>query len=363
MNGWRRATAYNPAAMVEIVANLHMHTPYSDGYRYHRSIATAAARAGLDAIIVTDHNVRVGGVEGYVDGVLVLTGEEVHDVRRQPQANHCLIYNVDGELSPLAASPHKLVDEAIKRGGLAFFAHPFEYGSPLSEDYAAIPWVDWDVRNNTGIEIWNYMTEFKARLWSWPVALFGIFFPSVLIRGPFRATLRKWDELLAGGRRVVAIGNADAHGTPITAGAFRRIVFPYGYLFRCINTHLLIDRPLTHDLETDRRMIYDALRVGRCFVGYDLAGPTHGFIFSARSSAARAVMGEDLVRAGATRFEVRCPAAGLIRLIRHGRVVAERFGRTLEHTSVEAGAYRVEVRRFFRGRLRGWIYSNPIYVK
>ncbi|HSM58601.1 MAG TPA: hypothetical protein VK879_20775, partial [Candidatus Sulfomarinibacteraceae bacterium] len=47
-----------------------------------------AIRAGLDFIIVTDHNVWVHGVEGYYETdegrVLLLTGEEVHDVRRQP---------------------------------------------------------------------------------------------------------------------------------------------------------------------------------------------------------------------------------------------------------------------------------------
>ena len=58
--------------MVEIVANLHMHTPYSDGHDYHHEIAKAAARAGIDVIIVTDHNVLVRGKDGYVDGVLVL---------------------------------------------------------------------------------------------------------------------------------------------------------------------------------------------------------------------------------------------------------------------------------------------------
>lgn len=349
--------------MVEIVANLHMHTPYSDGHLYHREIAAAAARAGLDVIIITDHNVLVCGKDGYVDGVLVLVGEEVHDARRRPQANHCLIYNANTEVAPFASNPHKLMHEVARRGGLTFFAHPIEYGSPLNDDFAAIPWVDWDVRDNTGIELWNYMTEFKARLWSWPAAVFSAFFPSLVIRGPFKATLHKWDALLADGRRVVAIGNADAHGTPFQIGPIRKAIFPYDYLFRCVNTHLLIERPLTQDIARDKRMVYDALRAGRCFVAYDLAGQARGFTFTARSSAARATMGEELHRHGATQFKVRCPGIGIITLIHNGRQVARKLGRVLEHTSVAPGAYRVEVRRFFRGWWRGWIYSNPIYVR
>jgi hypothetical protein len=349
--------------MVEIVANLHMHTPYSDGHKYHREIAEAAARAGIDAIIVTDHNIYVRGVEGYHSGVLVLVGEEVHDVRRRPQANHCLIYDANDELAKCAMKPQTLVDEAIKRGGMAFFAHPFEVASPIDSDLIAIPWLDWDVQRFTGIEIWNYMTEFKSTLWGWPAAIFNAFFPSLVISGPFRQTLRKWDELLAAGRRVVAIGSADAHGTPFRLGPLKRTVFPYEYLFKCVNTHVLIDRPLSRNPDKDRKMVYDALRAGRCFVGYDLAGPTKGFSFTAQSGADRATMGEELPRRMATRFQIACPAVGTIRLLRNGKVVASKLGRKLNYTTIEPGVYRVEVKKLFRGWLRGWIYSNPIYVK
>jgi predicted metal-dependent phosphoesterase TrpH len=51
--------------MHEIVVNLHMHTRYSDGTGTHKDIAHAAIKTGLDAVIVTDHNVLVQGVEGY----------------------------------------------------------------------------------------------------------------------------------------------------------------------------------------------------------------------------------------------------------------------------------------------------------
>jgi predicted metal-dependent phosphoesterase TrpH len=51
--------------MHEIVVNLHMHTPYSDGTGTHEDIAQAALRAGIDAVIVTDHNVYVNGPEDY----------------------------------------------------------------------------------------------------------------------------------------------------------------------------------------------------------------------------------------------------------------------------------------------------------
>jgi len=49
----------------EYAGNLHIHSVYSDGSGRHAEIAEAAAAAGLNFVIVTDHNVRVEGLEGY----------------------------------------------------------------------------------------------------------------------------------------------------------------------------------------------------------------------------------------------------------------------------------------------------------
>jgi len=52
--------------MEEIIINLHMHTRYSDGSGSHQDIAEAALKCGLDAVIVTDHNVLPRDFEGYI---------------------------------------------------------------------------------------------------------------------------------------------------------------------------------------------------------------------------------------------------------------------------------------------------------
>ena len=57
--------------MQEIVVNLHMHTRYSDGSGSHKDIANAAIQTGLDAVIVTDHNVLVEGVESTDPSALI----------------------------------------------------------------------------------------------------------------------------------------------------------------------------------------------------------------------------------------------------------------------------------------------------
>jgi hypothetical protein len=349
-------------SMYEYAGNIHVHTAYSDGQALHAEVAQAAAKAGLDFVIVTDHNVWVNGVERVYGKVLLLVGEEVHDVRRQPQANHLLAYNAESELAPLAADPQKLINEVNERGGFCYLAHPHEYRSPLSPDLAAIPWVDWDVTGYVGLEIWNYMSEFKALARNRLAALFYAYFPALGITGPFRTTLRRWDQLLVQGRRIAAIGGSDAHGNTYSLGPLRRVVFPYEHLFRCVNTHIIIERPLTGSLENDKKQIYDALRAGHTWVGYDLLAPTTGFRFDARSINTQATMGDELVRTAATKFDVKIPRSGDIRLLCNGRVVARARGQQLRFTTADPGAYRVEVYRSYRLGRRGWIFSSPIHV-
>jgi hypothetical protein len=346
----------------EYAGNPHVHTSYSDGEALHAEIAQAAAKAGLDFIIVTDHNVWVNGCERHYGKVLLLVGEEVHDVRTRPQANHLLIYSTEAELATLASDPQGLINETNRLGGLCYLAHPFEYSSHAGPDLAAIPWTDWDVTGYTGLEIWNYMSEFKARSRNKLSALLHAYAPTTCIVGTFRYTLRQWDRLLAQGRRVAAIGGADAHANSYSMGPFRRVVFPYEFLFRCVNTHIIAERPLSGDLGQDKSLVYNALRSGHTWVGYDLLAPTTGFRFQARSMTNHAIMGDDLKRTGATKFDVQTPEGADILLLRNGQPVARARGKRLQYTTADPGVYRVEAYRSQRAVRRGWIFSSPIYV-
>ena len=364
--------------MHELSGNMHMHTPYSDGEKYHEAIAEDAIRAGLDFIIVTDHNVWVQDVEGYYENgdgrVLLLTGEEVHNVRRRPQASHFLAYGARQEMARYAADPQELIDRTIEAGGHGFLAHPHEKDLPFVDE-SNLGWHDWDIEGFTGLEIWNYMSSFKNRLaealermplkrksLGMLIAARMALNPQKVVTGPEPETLALWDELLASGKRVVAIGNSDAHGTPMSIGPLRREIYPYEFLFRAVNTHLLTPTPLSGDLDADRRMIHQAIGQGNAWVGYDMPHPTAGFRFSGQGSE-EGVMGDRVkLEVGAT-LQVHTPAQADIRLIRHGETVAQAVDSTdLVHTPLEQGAYRVECTIDYLGQSRGWIYSNPIYL-
>ncbi len=352
--------------MHELTVNLHMHTTYSDGSGTHADLARAAIKSGVDVLLVTDHNAWVQGVDAYHrDGkkrVLLLAGEEVHDQDRDPQKNHLLIFGAERELASLADSPQALVNAVRAAGGLCFIAHPVDPPLPVfGED--DISWVDWDVSGFTGIELWNGFSELKSVVRNKLDGLFYAYFPEAIARGPLPETLALWDRLLNNGQKTVAVGGSDAHARHMSLGPLRRVIFPYTYHFSAVNTHMLVSNPLLGDIASDKKMIYEALAAGHCFVGYDLPASTQGFRFSAHGRDQTVVMGDEIKADGGITFQVKFPAPVEAYLLKNGEVIQNTRKEALTFTTDEPGVYRVEAYRHYLGRRRGWIFSNPIYLK
>lgn len=353
--------------MHEVIVNLHMHTRYSDGSGVHNDIVAAALKAGVDVVIVTDHNVLVQGFEGYYKDkarrVLMLIGEEVHDQARDPQKNHLLVFGAGRELAALAEQPQHLINAVRESGGLSFLAHPDDPEAPAFRE-TDISWVDWSVQNYTGIELWNALSELKTVV---PTKLHGAFyayFPAFVAHHPIPSTLARWDALLSGGGRVVAIGGSDAHALHMRMGPIHRMIFPYEFHFRAVNTHVLLPEPLSGDVNLDKKLIYEALGQGHCFVGYDLPASTKGFHFTAQGRDTIALMGDEIPAKGGVTLQAKLPAQAEIRLLKDGEVIQtwkNQIGCT--HITTGPGVYRVEVYRRYLGKRRGWIYSNPIYLR
>ena len=351
----------------ELVINLHMHTIYSDGTGTHAELAEAAKKAGLDAIIITDHNIWVQGVEGYhgeeEHKVLVLIGEEVHDQARNPQKNHLLVFGAEKELATYAPDPQTLINQVNKNGGICFLAHPVDPEAPKFNQ-ADLSWVSWDVTGFTGIELWNSMTEFKSLLTGYLPAIRYAFNFEQVAHGPFPDTLKKWDELLSQGNPVVAVGGSDAHAMNGSLGPVSRVLFPYENHYQAINTHVLTPSPLSGNVEDDKKMIYQALRSGHAFIGYDLPASTKGFRFSAHLNEGQAVMGDTIKAGEATTLQIRLPRVAECHLLKDGEIIRSSWKReTFVHKVDSPGVYRVEVFIEFKGKRRGWIFSNPIYIK
>jgi len=344
-----------------------MHTTYSDGSGSYSDIANAALNADLDAIIITDHNVLVGGVEKYFENngrqLLMLVGEEIHDPYRMPQKNHLLVFGSNRELAAFAPNPQNLINQVKMDGGLCFLAHPDETALPLFNE-GDFSWESWEVRGYTGIELWNGLSEFKAVIHNRLQAVFYAFFPEFIARGPEEATLKKWDELTSAGDRVVAIGGTDAHCLKFHLGLLKKTIFPYEFHFRTVNTHLITPGLLSGDLAGDRKMIYDAMRAGHGFIGYDIPSSTRGFRFTAQGRDENGIMGDILHLDGGATLQIHNPGRCECLLLKNGNIVDQWSDReTCTYIASEPGVYRVECYINFLGKRRGWIFSNPIYLR
>lgn len=353
--------------MPEIVGNLHLHTTTSDGTGTHDEVASAAARAGLDFIIYTDHNTWVDGVDGWYHDpnsnreILRLMGQEINDQSLEPEVNHMLCLFVNKDLESVAADPQQLVDTVNEHGGVSFLAHPLERPGVTGVDMT-FPWVSWDISGYTGVELWNTMTDVKWRLRTVTRGIIGGYIRHWVVTEPFPEMLAKWDELCSNGQKVVAVGSTDAHAMLVTWKILTRNFYPYEFLFRTVNTHILLLDPLSRDVDHARQQIREALALGHCFIGYDLPASTRSFTFTGTSGGNQAIMGDTLKLQGTATLSVSSPHKAQLSLLKDGQIIAQTKGKILEQQIDEPGVYRVEAHRRYWGWRRGWVYTNPIYV-
>ncbi len=347
---------------VEYVGNLHIHSRYSDGAGSVSEIARSAGRAGLDFIILNDHEHMTNSLhleeEGIYDGVRVLMGLEIG--RRY---HHYLAYGLTEMVRGEGLEPQEVIDRVNQKGGFGFLAHPFEKGMPFRERSIAYTWNDLSVGGYTGICIWNFSSRWKERIKGPFHGIFFLLFKVWTLKGPSRKTLSFWERQCER-RRVVGIGGSDAHGAGFQWGPLRLVPFPYDVTLNSINVHLLLDEPLSRDFARAKAQIYGAMKGGRLFIAHDHLKPATGFRFVYRTEGgARLAMGEE-ARFQEGVFSVECPAWGEIRLVKDGGLLGRWRGARASVQVKEKGVYRVEVRRrvpFFG--LRPWIFSNPIYLR
>jgi hypothetical protein len=359
-----------PAGASQSPGALHVHSVFSfDGHGEIESIAAAARATGLEWIGMTDHDslgARYAGFEGRREGVHVIVGYEW-----TPRGgDHALMYGRPEAIpAPLArtVAPDEALRIVTAHGGMAFVAHPDEQRAALAH-LPPLPWHDWSVRGFTGIELWNYMSEWAERLTRLNAVHHAIW-PGMRMRGPTARSLAWWDALnrlapaggLHGGARLtVGVSGVDAHGEGIRVLGRHWTVFPYERVFRTYTNVLLLDAPLPADAGAAREAILRAIGEGRLLFADRTRGDPLGASFEVRAPSARLGVGGMGRLADGAQAEVRLevPEAATLRILRDGEVVASGQGRELMMAAGAPGAYRAEAERGGRP----WLFTNPIVL-
>ena len=337
---------------VRVSGVAHIHTTHSDGGGTVADIESAAAAAGLDFVIVTDHNsLAAKSREGYGDtGVLTIVGTEISN-----HEGHLLAVGLPAPTYRFSGDGLDTLRDLDDLGSLSFAAHP---ESPRED----LRWTGWSLPGDWGIEILNGDSQWRAAGWT---SLLGtaLLYPLNsdysllrLLRRP--AALFRWDDLLAR-RHAPAIAGADAHGTLRPAAA---LPLPtYEAVFRIAQNYVLLEQPLSGNAPADTAAILAALARGRAYIGVGALAPADRFFFLAERDGSRWTMGDTVASGGPVQLQAggARPANARITLYRNGVTVATADG-PLDTRVTEPGVYRVEVQ--VPGWDVPWIVSNPIYV-
>jgi len=350
--------------LVDVSCVIHVHSTYSDGTATVPEIVEAAAAAGADAVLLTDHDTlaaRRDGWEGRHDGVSLLVGTEV-----SPKQGHYLAFGVAGEIPHEGRSALQIADAVRAAGGVGFAAHPFSRGGRMLVPGLARrvvlphgwPALD-DPRGCDGVELWSLTTD-AAEAWTTPREAFDwIRDPEAAIAGgPPPHHLRRWDELSAR-RRVPAIGGLDGHAPGIRVRGRVRSPLSHRRTFDLLQTQLLCERSLTGDPEADWRTIVAALAKGAAWLVCPRVARARGARLWAEPAGGGSIPMGGEAPAGRAVLRVRLPRVADVRVLRDGVAVHEARAAALDLDIEAPGVYRAEAR--IDGRL--WLLSNPIHFR
>ena len=346
---------------------VHVHSRLSDGSGTPQQIAAAAAKAGLQFVVLTDHGdgTRAPAAPAYHGDVLV-----VHALEVSSNDGHVVVLGLEKAPYPLGGDARDVIEDVSRLGGMSVAAHP---ASPKPQ----LRWTEWSGAFN-GIEWLNGDSESRDERW--------FTHARVLLTYPFRSTavlasmldrpdtvLRRWDAITAR-RRVVGIAAADAHARldlhgEESAGSLGSVRIPgYEAMFGAFSVTLTGVR-LVRDATADATSVLAALKSGRVYSVVDALAKPAAVSFRAARGDQHWEMGE-LVPAGDKDVELQvdsnAPAESRIVLLREGKVVTKTSGPSLRYVVPGIRAvYRVEI------RVDGapgsppvpWVVTNPIYVR
>jgi len=341
---------------------VHIHTVRSDGSGTVRDVAHAAKQAGLDFVILSDHNASTDAREdaGYYDGVLVLVGSEVS----VPEAHILYVPHPDSSFHSIEYLKENIYE--VDDQALVMIAHPFLPKRPLKKDTTHL---------TDGIELIN-ADEIWRKTSRWRLFEAFVTYPlmpysmNTMVMTP-EENMQLWRAKAAEGSTLKYIGSVDAHASvKITKERVWR--FPSYYrLFKIVQTHVVARQPLIGDYRHDARIVYDALKNGNAYISYENLGGTGGFEFFATAADTLYPSGSIVQTGKEIQLHLRVPEGQQVRVYIKSPdgAVVEADGNEVQYENPEPGVYYAEVSQVRRILPFGkkvefpWIIANPIIIQ
>lgn len=334
------------------IGAIHIHSVYSDGTGDIESISKAAKNAGLDWIIVTDHN-SFEIEEGIYNGVYVIRGEEISP----KDENHYLALGINKYIQPNVNAKHNI--EAVKlNGGFGFAAHADE-SDYRRNSHQPIKWTNKNITPD-GVEIWNWFSEWADNLNDRNIfsLAYAYLFKHNLVKEANATTIKWWDKLNNTSDKIIpAIGGIDAHALKIKGYVIPVTIFPYQDMFKTIVNVISSNKPFAKDFETRKTQILEAIKAGRNLIINRVVSKEIP-IFKISNKNQAVTSGESISLDNETLLNVQTKKKGSIKIFYNGKEIKSVISNSFKMLLNEVGKYRVEI-KFGK---RGFAYSNPILV-
>ena len=334
------------------VGAIHIHSVYSDGTGSVDLISNAAKKAGLDWIIITDHN-SFEIQEGIYNGVYVIKGEEISPKNE----NHYLALGINEYIQPSDNAQHNV--EAVKlNGGFGFAAHP-EESDCRRNSHQPIKWTNKNIIPD-GVEIWNWFSEWADNLNDGNVfsLIYSYLFKNKLVKSANSNVLFWWDNLNNVSEKIVpAIGGIDAHALKIKDYMIPVIIFPYESMFKTIVNVVTSDEEFKTDFFARKEQILEALKSGRNLI-INRAVSKEIPVIKISNQKQVVTSGESINLDNETLLNVQTKKKSSIKIFHNGKEIRSVISNGIKMLLSEVGKYRVEI-KFGE---RGFAYSNPIMV-
>ncbi|MEO7133807.1 MAG: CehA/McbA family metallohydrolase, partial [Vicinamibacterales bacterium] len=312
-------TAAPPASTVR--GAFHIHSDRSDGSGSVDAIASLAARAGLQFVILTDHGdgTRTPDPPAYRSGVLTIDGVELNTT-----GGHYAAMNLPASPYPIAGRAADVIEDVHRLGGFGIAAHP---GSPRP----SLSWQAWDTAFD-GLEWINGDSEWRdePRLpIAWALLTYLLRAPQSLATLLDRpdSVLERWDAVAAQ-RKVIGLAGTDAHArlgfrqrTDPDVASFHVPLPGYEASFRAFSNHVVLAAPLAGDAAADARVLLEAIRDGHVYSVIDAIATPGGLSFTATSGSRSVQMGDALAIDGevALHASATAPPGTTLALLRNGQ--------------------------------------------
>lgn len=350
----------------------HVHSDRGTGSGSLEEIVTAAKRANLDFLFITDVNPSstYKVFEGYMDNLAVLQGGRYSYLESQllyyPSEDYKLLF------SGLGQAQTYFTDMVTQESPQDFLV----LSNPMKGD---LSWLRQGASGLSGVEIINL-----RRLWrdSWRksksnflLSLFAYPFHSdfALIRLFIRPDreLELWDDLNKKHKVIGLLGNDISAKSPVLGTSIR---FPSYYSsFKFASNHILTKSELTGNFKKDKDKILKALQAGQSYMSFDVLGDPTGFVAEMRDKKTTYLMGSQIKLSNDLELAVHLPKSVTgkvsVEIYKDGQPYSSSNGRDALIKIHLPGTYRVIVKTrsglpFPDHRVWiDWIYTNPFYVK